>query len=127
MWFSVGSSSSLIDGMGQVGMSSAVVDYLTRFARRLTDRLQLPPDDKQRRGVEDRAVRARYDSDQQGQRETLQRLSTGDEDRTQDQDDREAGDDRPRGGLHDAQVHDLLERQPLADPQVFADSVEDDD
>src|SRR5439155_77781 len=41
--------------------------------------------------------------------------------------DGEAGDARAGGHLHDAQVNDLLESKTLTDPDVFADSVEDDD
>src|ERR1700681_2561616 len=93
----------------------------------LTKRLHSPPDDKQRRGVEDRAVRTRHDPDEQCEGKALQRRATSDQDRRQDEDDREARDDRPRRGLHDAEVHHLLEGKPLADAKVFADPVEHDD
>src|SRR2546430_9866884 len=93
----------------------------------LPDGLESPPNDQQRRCVEDGAVGAGDDSDQERQREALDRLATRDEDRRQDEHHGEAGDDRPRRGLHDAQVHDLLEGEALADTQVFADPVEDHD
>src|SRR5437773_12493373 len=93
----------------------------------LPDGLESPPDDQQRGRIEDGAVGAGDDSDQERQREALDRLATRDEDRRQDEHHGEAGDDRPRRGLHDAQVHDLLEGEALADTQVFADPVEDHD
>src|ERR1700730_13936803 len=43
------------------------------LAGELTERLEPPPDHQERRGVEDRAVRARHDADEHRQRESLQR------------------------------------------------------
>src|SRR5216684_1394847 len=177
MWLIVGSSNSLIDVIGHVGMFG-VRDHITSLIlsgpksrwlgadfgpkplkrpgpgtrsrqrtggpvashessncgstnaalrRRLPERLESPPDHEEWRRVEDRAVRAGHDADQQGEREAFQGVAAGDQDRDQDEDDSEAGDDRPDGRLHDAEVHDLLEREPLADAKVLADSVEDDD
>src|SRR2546430_7340347 len=94
---------------------------------KLPQRLELAPYDQKRSGVEDRAVGAGDDADGEGEGESLERRTTREEDRGEDQDDGEARDDRPRRGLHDAQVHDLVEREPLAHPQVLADPVEDDD
>src|SRR6266508_1782185 len=117
MWFRVGSSSSRIDGMGQVGMfRSRGLPYRTgpkgsicaslaaneridrldtcffrqvgalqaglaprRSWRRSAQRLQSPPDDQERRRVEDRAVGARHDADHQGERKTLKGRPAGDE------------------------------------------------
>src|SRR5260370_42165611 len=93
----------------------------------LPEWLESPPDDEKWGRVEDRAVRAGHDADQQGEGEALQAVAACDQDRDQDEDDGEAGDDRPDRRLHDAEVHDLLEREPLADAKVLADSVEDDD
>src|SRR5438045_4122872 len=93
----------------------------------LPDWLKPSPDDQERSGVEDRAVGARDDADEQGQGEALEARAAGDEDGGQDQDDGEARDDRPRGGLHDAEVDDLLEGKALAHAQVLANPVEDHD
>src|ERR1700730_3115614 len=82
MCASVGSSSCWISFIGQVGICPG-------SDRTLTDRPQSPPDDKQGRGIEDRAVGARDDPDQQGQHEALQGLPTEEQQRHQHQDDGE--------------------------------------
>src|SRR2546425_8810161 len=131
MCSSVGSSSALIDVIGQVGMFSpqslqlpyrlkctkgagppcgeppcSTTRYGWRWARGvvretrptrrddLTNRLQASPDDQQGGGVEDRAVGAGDDADEEGEREALQRRPAGDQDRGQHEHDGEARDDR---------------------------------
>src|SRR5207245_2642189 len=80
----------------------------------LPEWLQSPPDHEERGCVEDRAVCARDDADEQRERKTLQRVAAGDEDRHQDADNSEAGDDGPRSRLHNAAGQYMLEGRPLA-------------
>src|SRR4030088_2858530 len=109
MWLSVGSSSSLIDDIGHVGMFAVYrvptlpVAIPIYGEVRLPEWLQLAPDDEQWRGVEDRAVGTRDDADHQSQREAGNGRPARDEDRRQHQHDGEARDDRPGSGLHDAE------------------------
>ena len=96
-------------------------------APRAIGRLALLPRGEHRRGDEDRRVGSREDPDHHREGEVAQRLTAEDEQHADQEDGREAGDQRSGQDLGHRAVDDLREGGARHPRHVLADSVEDDD
>ena len=119
-------------GAGSAGASSSTPPTETSAERIVVAAprvlgLTLLEDREQRRGDEDRRVRAGADSDEEREREVLERVAA-EEPQRRDRDERdERRCQRARDRLPQGDVADDAERRPLHQRDVLADAVEDDD